>query len=122
MVLFLIGATCKVRHLLERRRLLEGGAYFDEDNQIYGACFEVRRLLEEVQYSSVKSGLKRSMYRHLCSPSILCHKTNCLKFAPLQLIIQKLHKFTPYTEIFMLCQQTVLSTQLQIAPLVTKRC
>ena len=36
MVHFLISATCKVRHLLEGRRLLEGDAYFDEDNQSCG--------------------------------------------------------------------------------------
>ena len=58
MVLFLIGATCKTRHFLEGRRLLESGAYFDEDNQSCGAYFETRRLLEEFRYSSVKSGQK----------------------------------------------------------------
>ena len=37
MVLFLIGVTYKVQYLLEGRGLLEGGAYFDEDNQGCGA-------------------------------------------------------------------------------------
>ena len=55
MVLFLIGATCKVRPFLEGRRLLEGGAYFDKDNQSCGAYFETRRVLEEFRYSIVKS-------------------------------------------------------------------
>ena len=58
MVLFLIGATCKVQHLLEGRRLLESGAYFDKDNQSCGTYFETRHLLEEAQYSSIKSGQK----------------------------------------------------------------
>ena len=116
MVLFLIGATCK------GRRLLEGGAYFDKDNQSCGAYFETWRVLEEFRYSTVNLAKKLSMYRHLCSPSILFHKTNWLKFALLQLIIQKLPKLIPHTKFLMLRQQIFLSTQLQVASLVIKWC
>ena len=51
------------------------------------------------------------MYLHLCSHSSLFQKT-------LQMIIQKLHTFTPHIEFLMLHQQTILSRQPQIAPLV----
>ena len=69
MALFLIGDTCKVWHLLEGKRLLDGSAYFDEDKQSCSAYFETRRLLEEVRYCSVKSGQKA----FFVSSSVLSH-------------------------------------------------
>ena len=42
-----------MRRLLEVRRLLEGGAYFNVDTQV-GRLFEARRLLEEIRYLKLR--------------------------------------------------------------------
>ena len=59
-------------------------------------------------------------YLHMCSPSIKFYKTKLLEFAPLEMVIQKVHKFSIHTEILILRQQSFLTTQPQVAPLVIK--
>ena len=59
-------------------------------------------------------------YLHLCSPSIKFHKTKWLEFASLQMVVQKVRKFSKHTEVLILRQQSFLPTQPQVAPLIIK--
>ena len=91
-------------HLLEGRRLLEGGAYFNVDSQRCGdirgrRLFEARRLLEEIQYIShisyVSYVLKQRNFHQKKFFLYFPPKTNFLR--PLETTYHLAHSKTSYT-------------------------